>query len=161
MTLPDDRLYSLLPAVYRLRDAEEGLPLRDLLSAISREVAVVEEDLAQLHDDLFIETCAEWVVPYVGDLVGVGGLHDLIGRASRRAQVANTVAYRRRKGTAAVLEGLARDATGWPAHAVEFFQRLATTQHVNHVRLSNRISPDLRDWKALEYAHTPFDDLAH
>jgi hypothetical protein len=161
MTFPDNRLYSLLPAVYRLRDAEEGLPLRNLLSAISREVAVVEEDLAQLYDDLFIETCAEWAVPYIGDLVGVEGLHDLKGRAGRRAQVANTVGYRRRKGTAAVLEALARDATGWPAHAVEFFGRLATTQYVNHVRPRSLATPDLRSWKLLEYARTPFDDLSH
>jgi hypothetical protein len=163
-----DRLYDLLPAVHRIRDAEgraegiEGnLPLRSLLSIVAREVDVVEEELAQLYDDQFIETCAEWVVPYIGDLVGVGGLHDLKEAASRRAQVANTVAYRRRKGTAAILEGLARDATGWPAHAVEFFRYLATTQHMNHVRLSNLHSPDLRNWEPLEYIRTPFDEVSH
>ena len=164
MSLRDGKLYDLLPAVHRIRDAEglDGkLPLRSLLSIVAREVAVVEEDLAQLYDDLFVETCAEWVVPYIGDLVGVGGLHELNGAASRRAQVANTVAYRRRKGTVAILEGLARDVTGWPAHAVEFFRILATTQHVNHVRLSNLFSPDLRRWEPLEYAYTPFDELAH
>lgn len=167
MSLRDGKLYDLLPAVHRIRDAEGrgdgldgNLPLRSLLSIVAREAAVVEEELAQLYDDLFIETCAEWVVPYIGDLVGVGGLHELNGAASRRAQVANTVAYRQRKGTVAVLEGLARDVTGWPAHAVEFFRVLATTQHVNHVRLSNLYSPDLRRWKPLEYVNTPFDELA-
>ena len=165
----EGKLYDLLPAVHRIRDAEGrgdglvdgNLPLRSLLSIVAREVAVVEEDLAQLYDDLFVETCAEWVVPYIGDLVGVGGLHDLKGAASRRAQVANTVAYRRRKGTVAVLEGLARDATGWPAHAAEFFRVLATTQHMNHVRLSNLYAPDLRLWEPLEYVNTPFDELSH
>ena len=168
MTFRGEKLYDLLPEVYRVRDAagREGtldgdLPLRSLLSVIAREVAVVEEDLAQLYDDLFVETCAEWVVPYVGDLVGVGGLHELQDAASRRAQVANTVAYRRRKGTAAILEGVARDATGWPAHAVEFFRVLAATQHLNHVRPSNLQSPDLRRWKPLEHAGTPFDEIAH
>jgi hypothetical protein len=168
MSPREDRLYDLLPAVHRVRDAEgraegiEGnLPLRSLLSIVAREVDVVEEELAQLYDDQFIETCAEWVVPYIGDLVGVGGLHDLKEAASRRAQVANTVAYRRRKGTAAILEGLARDATGWPAHAVEFFRYLVTTQHMNHVRLSNLYSPDLRDWEPLDYARTPFDEISH
>jgi hypothetical protein len=109
MSFRDGRLYDLLPEIYRVRDAEGredlpegGLPLRALLSVLAREVAVVEEDLAQLYDDLFVETCAGWVVPYVGDLVGVGGLHELEDAASRRAQVANTVAYRRRKGTAAI-----------------------------------------------------------
>ena len=168
MTFRDGGLYDLLPEVYRVRDVEgrgdllDGdLPLRSLLSVLAREVAVVEEDLAQLYDDLFVETCADWVVPYVGDLVGVGGLHELQDAASRRAQVANTVAYRRRKGTAAILEGLARDATGWPAHAVEFFRVLSATQHMNHVRLSNTYSPDLRRWEPLEHAGTPFDGFAH
>ena len=35
--------------------------------------------------------------------------------ASPRAEVANTIRYRRRKGTASMLEQLARDVTGWPA----------------------------------------------
>jgi len=80
MNLRDGKLYDLLPAVHRIRDAEGrgdgldgNLPLRSLLSIVAREVAVVEEELAQLYDDLFVETCAEWVVPYIGDLVGVGG----------------------------------------------------------------------------------------
>src|SRR5215204_6850637 len=128
------KLYELLPAVYRVRDAKAGLPLEAVLSVIAEQVAVVEEDLAQLYDDQFIETCAEWVVPYIGDLVGARGLYDLRGAVSQRAQVANTLAYRRRKGTAAVFEQVARDVTGWSAHAVEFFQLLATTQHLNHVR---------------------------
>jgi hypothetical protein len=168
MSFRDGKLYDLLPEVYRVRDVEGredlpagNLPLESLLSVLAREVGVVEEDLAQLYDDLFIETCADWVVPYIGDLVGVGGLHELEDAASRRAQVANTVAYRRRKGTAAILEGVARDTTGWPAHAVEFFRVLATTQHPNHVRLSSLGSPDLRRWKPLEYVDTPFDELTH
>ena len=157
-----DRLYALLPAVYRIRDAEQGEPLRELLSVIAEQVAVVEEDLAQLYDDQFIETCAEWAVPYIGDLVGARGLYELTTTTfSQRAQVANTLAYRRRKGTAAVLEQLARDVTGWDARAVEFFQLLATTQYMNHLRLENLGTPDLREWEPLERLDTPFDTVAH
>ncbi|MFI1258880.1 hypothetical protein ACH4U6_34565 [Streptomyces netropsis] len=39
---------------------------------------------------------------------------------SPRAEGAHTIAYRRRKGTAAALEQLTRDVTGWPARAVAF-----------------------------------------
>src|SRR5215217_5275036 len=159
MSFDVERLYDLLPAVYRARDAEEGLPLKAVLSVIAEQVAVVEEDLAQLYDDQFIETCAEWVVPYIGDLVDARGLYDLRGAVSQRAQVANTLTYRRRKGTVAVLEQVARDVTGWSAHAVEFFQALATTQHTNHIRPNNLTSPDLRRWEPLERANTPFDTL--
>ncbi|HET8660171.1 MAG TPA: hypothetical protein VFM55_14375, partial [Micromonosporaceae bacterium] len=111
-----DALYALLPAVYRVRDAESGGALRELVEVIAEQVGVVEESLDQFYDDLFVETCAQWLAPYVGDLVGYRPLHGVVPRvASPRAEVANTVRYRRRKGTAAMLEQLARDVTGWPA----------------------------------------------
>jgi hypothetical protein len=104
-------------------------------------------------------TCGEWVIPYVGDLLGV---HPLSTRAgSLHSYVANTIAYRRRKGTAAVLEQVARDITGWSAHAVEFFELLATTQHLNHLRPYNVRTPDFRDTNQLELLGGPFESAAH
>ena len=161
MSFDLERIYALLPAVYRIRDYEEGEPLKSLLGVIAEQVAVLEEDLEQLYDDQFIETCAEWAVPYIGDLVGARGLYVWQGAEfSNRAQVANTLAYRRRKGTASVIEQLARDVTGWPASVVEFFQLLATTQYMNHLRLANVVTPDLRRGDQLERVTTPFDPLA-
>ena len=64
---------------------------------------------------------------------------------SPRAEVANTIGYRRRKGTAAMLEQLARDVTDWPARAVEFFEQLATTQYMNHVRLHAPATAPVRE----------------
>jgi hypothetical protein len=162
MSFDTEKLYSLLPAVYRLRDAEQGEPLKALLSVIAEQAAVLEEDLEQLYDDQFIETCAEWVVPYIGDLVGARGLQTWPEATfSHRAQAANTLAYRRRKGTAAMLEQLARDVTGWPASVIEFFQLLSTTQYMNHLRAGHPATVDLRDWEALEGLNTPFDRQAH
>lgn len=162
MTFDTERLYNLLPAIYRNRDAEKDGPLKAFLSVIGEQVAVLEENLEQLYDDQFIETCAGWVVPYIGDLIGYRTLHNEKSKyLSTRAEVANTIAYRRRKGTATMLEQLARDVTGWPARVVEFFQLLATTQFINHIRPLNRYAPDLRDWEALERLNTPFDRIAH
>ena len=48
-----------------------------------------------------------------------------------------------------MLEQLARDVTGWPARAVEFFEQLATTQYMNHVRLHAPATADLRDTRAM------------
>lgn len=185
MNFNAEQLYELLPATYRVRDAKAGEPLRSLIAVIAEQVAVLEEDLAQLYDDQFIETCAEWSVPYIGDLVGTRGLSSFPGASfSGRAQVANTIAYRRRKGTATVLEQLARDVTGWNASVVEYFQRLATTQYMNHVRPENLSFTSLRDqvtityprsagthetdrrsetvqnWERLELVTTPFDRSA-
>jgi hypothetical protein len=67
MSIDSEQLYNLLPAIYRIRDAERGEPLKALLAVIAEQAAVLEEDLAQLYDDQFIETCAEWVIPYIGD----------------------------------------------------------------------------------------------
>lgn len=157
-----DRLYNLLPAVYRLRDAERGEPLRALLAVIDEQVTALEENLEQLYDDQFIETSADWVVPYIGDLIGYRALHGVVPQiSSPRAEVANTIAYRRRKGTASVIEQLARDVTGWDARVVEFFQLLATTQYMNHIRPRAIVTPDLRKWEPLERLGTAFEKTAH
>ncbi len=158
-----ERVYSLLPAVHRLRDQrDQNGVLRALIAVLAREIGVVEQDIARLYDNWFIETSEEWVVPYIGDLLGVRGLHGVSAATqSRRAVVANTLRYRRRKGTAAMLEQLARDVTGWPARVVEFFELLATSQHMNHVRLHNRATVDLRDMDGLELVHGPFERAAH
>ncbi|WP_420456539.1 hypothetical protein [Rubrivirga sp.] len=157
-----EALYALLPAVHRIRDAEQGGPLRALFEVLGEQGRLVEEDVARLYDNAFIETCEEWAVPYIGDLLGVRPLHSVRADGfSQRTRVANTIAYRRRKGTATMLEQLARDTTGWPARAVEFFELVATTQHVNHVRLHNHRAPDLRDAAQLELIDTAFDVHAH
>jgi hypothetical protein len=153
-----DRLYQLLPAVYRLRDADQGYPLRDLIAILAGQAQVLEQDIQQLYESWFAETCPPWVVPYIGDLIGVRGTG---GLGSRRAEVANTLGYRKAKGTAAVLEQLAHDVTGWPARVVEFFEHLETTQHMNHVRLHNLRTPDLRDTNALELLNGPFETANH
>ncbi|GAX60138.1 tRNA-dihydrouridine synthase [Candidatus Scalindua japonica] len=204
MSFDVEKIYSLLPAFYRIQDINQGKalltdenrkeikdltdklatlsdqngneakhirhqieekkqgPLKALLSLISDQVAVFEEDLEQLYDDQFIETCAEWAVSYIGNLVGVRGMVNYTDAPfSQRAQVANTLAYRRRKGTAAVLEQLARDVTRWEAASVvEYFQLLATTQYMNHIRPDNASMASLRDWEQLELFNTPFDKIA-
>jgi hypothetical protein len=168
-TTPDlstaQRLYALLPAIYRVRDAANGFVLRELVEVLAGEAEVLGEELDQLYDDQFIETCASWAAPYLGDLIGYRVLNSAVTEvASPRAEVANTVAYRRRKGTAAVLEQLARDVTGWPTRAVEFFERVVTTQYMNHPRPHARATADLRNPEALHWItdqNGGFDDLAH
>lgn len=179
----EDRLYDLLPAVYRERDADEGYPLRALLRIVTAQADLLEQDVEALWNDLFIETCRQWVVPYIGDLVSnrllfdAGRLpergtaeelfDDLRGPDLRppiavrtRADVAKTIYYRRRKGTLPMLEELARDVTGWPAHAVEFFELLGWTQHREHPRFQSRWA-DVRNVDRMDRAEGPFDELSH
>ncbi|MCU1230755.1 MAG: hypothetical protein JWO97_3639 [Acidobacteria bacterium] len=178
-----DRLMELLPAVYRNRDDANG-ELRALLTVIAREMAVVEEDLAQLYDDQFIETCADWVIPYIGDLLGTSPLYggssnadeqlaglfpDLKGprflprtALRSRADAAKTIRHRKRTATLAMLEELAADVTGWGAHVVEMFEHLQWTQWIrNHLRLFCHECPDLRSDELLERMNGPFDTTSH
>ena len=141
-----------------LQDKASRGPLESLISIFAEQIGVADENLDQLFDDLFIETCADWVVPYIGDLIGYRSLHSVSARiASPRAEVAHTIALRRRKGTALVLEQLARDVTGWDARAVEYFQRINSTQYMNHIRLHNLQAPNLRAGEALEWIGTAFE----
>jgi hypothetical protein len=170
-----DRLYRLLPAVYRMRDAEQGYPLQALLRVIAEQVNLVEDDITRLYDNWFIETCEDWVVPYLGDLIGwtpvreageAGTVLTEQGRARNkmltpRRELANTIRYRRRKGTLALLEQLSADVAGWPARAVEFYMLLARTQAPNHLRLERGRVADLRDGAALELIDSPLDRVAH
>jgi hypothetical protein len=163
MTLDADFLWSRLPAFYQARDAEQGGTLRALLEVMAGQGALLEADIARLYDNWFIETCEDWVVPYIGELLGVRGLYPVAGTDafSQRALVANTLRLRRRKGTLAVLEDAAFASTGWRARAVEFFQLLETTQHMNHRRLHSVRTPDLRDGARLARIDGPFDRAAH
>jgi hypothetical protein len=179
-----DRLHRLLPSVYQQRDAEIGEPLRAVLAIITEQADIVEDDIAQLYDDWFIETCQDWVVPYLGDLVGYQVLHGfdqslasgtdearrLLALIAPRRDVAHTIGNRRRKGTLALLEQLAADVPGWPSRAVEFRRLLGVTQavrlygtdeQVDRRRRSRGRLVDLHAGDALDRLDGPFDELAH
>jgi hypothetical protein len=148
MTATLERLLDLVPVHHRARDAAPGGgggTLTALLTAVAGEIELLERDVERLADGWFAETCEEWLIPYLADLVGLHEVPPELGVAvSRRALVANTVAYRRRKGTVAVLEQVTRDVTGWPARAVEYHPLLAASAHVNHVRLDRAAAASLR-----------------
>jgi len=157
-----DHLLDLLPDIYRIRDIEQGGPLRNLLKIIAGQVSVLEEDNAKLYDDLFIETCSEWTVPYIGDLIGQSCLN-MVGSQGlgMRAQVANTMAMRRRKGTFSMIDEIVRYAAGWDSVAIEYFCRLAITENLNHPRPQSSSLPDLRQWDRLLNLESPYSSLPH
>jgi len=156
-----DQLYQLLPAFYRNSDAALGGPLQDLLAVFQDVLDTLEADIRGLYENWFIETCADWVIPYIGELVGAQSLYAAgDDTLTARAYVAHTISYRRRKGTAVALQQLASDSTNWPALVIEYFAVIATTQYVNHVRLNNVFTPDLRQTSILNTIGTPFDTIA-
>ena len=170
-----DHLYNLMPAIYRLRDAEQGYPLQALLRIVEDQVNVVDENIAQLYENWFIETCEDWVVPYLGDLIGWEAVHEagepgststIRGRERNkilipRRELANTIRYRRRKGTLALLELIANDVAGWPARAVEFFRLLGSTQNINLSHVHRGGTLDVRQGARLNLIDGPFDQIGH
>ncbi|MGW0522266.1 hypothetical protein [Crossiella sp. NPDC003009] len=186
-----DRLYDLLPGVYRRRDADGRL--KALLEVISEQADLLDADLDLLYRNWFIETCQEWAVPYLGDLVGYQPLRGpgeelpperaaaLLAALAPRRDVADTIRNRRRKGNLALLEQLAADVTDWPSRAVQFAGLLHTTTPVRLYTVDGRSNAarrrrgrlaDLRHGDALDRHGNdpavraaglpgPFDTLSH
>lgn len=127
-------LFERVPAVYRTRDADPARAgqFEAFIGLMDEVFAAIDADIDALYHDQFIETCADWMVPYIGDLLGVSPLKG--DPFTLRADTARSVALRRRRGTLGAMESLAFNLAGWAAHAVEMRERLVWTQHLNHQR---------------------------
>jgi hypothetical protein len=167
-----DRLYELLPVIYRQRDIEMGYPLRELLRVVAEQVDQVENDIAQLYENWFIETCDDWVVPYIGDLLGHQPAVNELGVTasdgapthkvlSARREVANAIRFKRRKGSLWLLEQLSEAVAGWPSRAVEFGRRVAQAQSIVHLHGRRAGTVDLRSERRLDRIVTPFNSISH
>jgi phage tail-like protein len=162
MTDRTERLYSLLPGIYRQNDLEGGEPLRALLSVLERELDVLERDIEAAYDNWFVQTCDVWVLPYLADLVGLPPMdrqrHIF---STQRRQVANAIAYGRRKGTLGVLEHALRDVTGWHFCAVEMARQLAATTRLSGTPQIGLATADMRDTISLVRMDGPFNQQGH
>ena len=137
-----NRLWNLLPPIYRTMDVgpTPGAPgpLQELVNRIGAQAAVVRQSIDRLGENQSIETCDDWVIPYIGDLVATR-LVSCLDAAAQRIDVAKTIYYRRRAGTVGVLEELAADIASRDARVVEFFRRMARTRHQFDPPLSYQI----------------------
>lgn len=178
MSTPRKPLYERLPEIYRIRDSEQKPPgqLQAFVGVMDQVQSGIRDNIEALYYDHFIETCADWVVPYLADLLGTTHLS---GDAwTLRADVARTIHHRRRKGTLGAIESLTYTLSGWAVHVVEMRERLLWNQHLNHQRpdaggkppltFSKNISAairggvvTLRDPALLSLVDGPFDPFAH
>ncbi|MDG4863864.1 hypothetical protein P8605_37555, partial [Streptomyces sp. T-3] len=174
MSREPDGLADLLPQWHRLRDAEEGEPLRALLAVMAEQLDRVRDGVEQGYEDLFVETAAPWALPYLGDLVGyrtLPGYERVLSTGLRgassvgleqaiapRRDVAATVGSRRRKGTLHLLEEISEQVANWPARAVELSRSVSHQQPVKLYadgaghRFERGRTADLRDGAALDQA---------
>lgn len=178
-------LYQRLPEIYRIKDEDlpekylesEAFQLKSFLAPVEDMFSAIHENIESLYHDLFIETCDEWVIPYIADLLGTSHLSG--DPWTVRADVASTIALRRRKGTLGAIELLAYILTKWGVHCVELRENLVWNQHLNHQRPDEGGEPpyslpkikrqtpirggtmNLRDPSIVALLDTPFDPFAH
>src|SRR2546428_13528241 len=97
-------LYDRLPEIYRIKDGEQSPPdqLKAYLGLFEDVLGSLHENIEQLYHDLFIETCDPWGIPYIGSLPGTTALPG--DPWTLRADLADTLAVRRRKGTIWAIE---------------------------------------------------------
>ncbi|MBA3357653.1 MAG: hypothetical protein H0U18_17280 [Pyrinomonadaceae bacterium] len=125
-----EKIWATIPEFYREDDGLADPPgvLRGFVEVLAQQAATLRRSNDRLWDDEFIDLCAEWAVPYIGELVATRMVSALNLRG-RRVDVAKTIYYRRRAGTPRILEELIADITGWEGKLVEEFRRLGRMRH--------------------------------
>ncbi|MEZ4293406.1 MAG: hypothetical protein R3B70_00395 [Polyangiaceae bacterium] len=169
--LVTDLLYSHLPALYRIVDMAEGArePLREeappgveelykFLRVLAAPIARTRQNVEELHADLFIDKSADWVLPYLADMIGMRLVFP--DAASNRRDVRGTVGWRRRKGTPAMLEEMASDLSGQMAVTREGWKRILLAQDLDLYRPERTIA-ELSRATIAERATGPLDDAFH
>ena len=126
-----DKLWNLLPAVYRAMDTDQygaAGPLREMVNRIGAQGAVF--DAASIGCGRTSRSRPATIgLSRISPTCSRPTWWRILIRAGQRLDVANTIYYRRRKGTVAILEEIAANITGWEAKVVECFRRMARTRH--------------------------------
>ncbi len=128
-----EKIWRLIPGIYR---AEDDGSLRGIVEALAEAAADERRSIDRLWADASIVDCDDWVIPYIADMLGTRLVSEQ-NIAGRRADVANTIKYRRIAGTAHLLVMLAgtspvgtpshpRHSGGWPATGTCWIVRRAS-----------------------------------
>jgi hypothetical protein len=146
MAEPDDgyeayyagKLWSLLPEIYRALDATSppdpsvltppAGPLQEIVNRIGAQAATLRRSIDRMWEDQSIESCDDWVIPYIGAQLATNLVSGQDPRA-QRLDVFKTIYYRQRKGTVPLLEELAWEIAGWDARVVEMWRRIGRARH--------------------------------
>ncbi len=125
-----------LPAVWRERDADAGSgDLGDLLAVYGELLDAFHGTVAQRLYDSFPDRdadgrhCQDWLLPYIAQLLDVRLVSP--DEAGRRAELADAVAWRQRKGTRVSIEAIAEAVGQFEVEIQEGWKRVAITPRVD------------------------------
>lgn len=154
------RLLEAVPAMYRVPDAPPAGrgDLAAVLQVLAAPLAVVRQNIHELHADLFIDTADDRIIPYLAEMVGTRLVFP--DADSNRRDVRGTVGWRRRKGTPNTLEDMGRELVAQPVVVQEGWKRVQLAQDLKLLR-GERVAPDLRPAVVAEQASGPLDALFH
>jgi hypothetical protein len=150
-------LYELLPALYRVRDGQSG-ELHKFLRVLAAPLAEVRQNIEELHADLFIDTCNDWVIPYLAEMIGTTLVFP--DAHSNRRDVRGTVSWRRRKGTPGALQEMSSDLSEQMVVTQEGWKRLLLAQDLNLPRTERTVA-NVRQAILFESAQGPLDATFH
>ena len=92
-----EKLWEMIPPVYHHEDGKEDNPnpgvLRSFVELLAAQASVLRRSNDQLWDDMFIELCNDWAVPYIADLIGTR-LLSKENKRGRKVDVAKSIYYR-------------------------------------------------------------------
>ena len=157
-------LYGLIPEFYKRRDRvadaaapPESAELRAMVEALAAPLATLRQSIEELYADLFIDTAGAAMLPSLAASIDL----DLVFREAEanRRDLASAMARRRRKGTPAMLEEMARALIDRQVATREGWKAAQMTQDLNILRLQ-RCTPDLRPASVAERAAGPLATLA-
>ncbi len=156
-------LYEALPSLYRVQDMPpKGRgELEQLIKVLAAPLAVLRQNIEELHADLFIDSANDWTLPYLARMVGTTLIFP--DADSNRSDVRSTVSFRRRKGTPSMLQDLGQTLTGQMVVTREGWQLVQMTQDIKDPNLlrPDRVVTDTRPAILAEIAEGPLVDSHH
>jgi hypothetical protein len=115
-------LYDRLPGLYR--DKDDLGELRNFLQIVSDPLTEIDQSIAQLYQDFFINSSRDTFVALLGPLIGVPPAATQPPWA-QRAEVSEAFAFYRSKGLQQPLPGMANHLTRLPVQVLDFSQQVA------------------------------------
>jgi hypothetical protein len=157
-------LYRLLPAIYQEYDTKkENNVLQEFLKIIASQAAAIRHDIDGLLNNFFINSCEEWVIPYIADLIAARVVPN---SSYSRLDVQNAIRWRKLKGTQTGLVDLIRNTINRNANVKEAFRYCSSTSHLafkksDVVVNKPHIFVNLHDQNALNDIDTENDITPH